>query len=188
VEWLHCRVSDDRVFEFYSHDSLSAPIDLRKDYFDKPNLAGIIVVGSSAFFDSIKDLWLSAYPAVPLPFYHVSDAETESILEASLRCMAEGRLQDREHAGNISLQLAEYRSEFDRLQHSFARLEQHVQLHPPQRMVPIFEYLPNYDLAGNEQRKELETVDILPGAPLRQYLPVDSFGFSVFAICIGAFP
>lgn len=189
VEWLFCKQTGDSIFEFYKRDVVVSSVNLENSRFDLPNLLGIIVVGPDDAFQAIKSRWSSTLPSVAMTFRRIPKWDSMDILCASLECFADDLRLHRRHSGRAALELATYRREFDRLQHSFSRLEEYVGRHSFQRATEIFEYPPD-SLAATEAsgRAHLSDVTGSIGRCLIQDLPVDSCGLSSFSIYISAKP
>ncbi len=175
IEWMYCKQSRDYSFEFYKGEEMVSSFDLEDWRLDLPNLLGIIVVGPADLFETIRYQWISKLPAAGVAFKHIPEFDEKAILSSAIECFAENLQSQRSHAGRAALDLAAYRSEFERLQHSFSRLEEHVTRQTFQRAAEIFEYPPTSATASGN-------------SPVIQYLPVDSYGFSGFAVHVATKP
>jgi hypothetical protein len=189
IVWLHCKQPSDSVFEFYHEDELLSTVDLENGIFDLDSLVAIVVVGSNDSFESIKKLWSSKLPAIGVTFRGVSDWEEQAIVRAALECIGENLALHRTHSGRVSLELATYRREFDRLQRKFARLEEYIGRQSLIRPTEIFEYPPDGDtVAQISFQDQLNGDGNSSGGFLTQCLPVDSLGLSSLSIYVGSKP
>jgi hypothetical protein len=189
VEWLFCKQTGEDIFDFYHGDAAVSSLNLADARFDLPNLLGIIVVGSAEEFDAIKSRWNSALPSAEMKFRRISRWNSSDILYAALECIAETLSFERRQSGRAALELATYRREFDRLQHSFSRLEEYVGRQSFPQAIEIFEYPPDSVSATETSGSgRLDDVSASMSRSLIQDLPVDSCGLSGFSIHISAKP
>jgi hypothetical protein len=189
IEWLCCTQTSDHLFVFRKGDVVVSSVNLEKARLDLPNLLGIIVVGTADAFESIKSRWSSALPSVDMTFKRIPEWDSKDVLCAALECLANNLTLQRRHSGRAALELATYRREFDRLQHSFSRLEEYIGRQSFQRATEIFEYpIDSVTVAETSGRVQLDDVNGPIGHCLIQDLPVDSCGLSSFSIHISAEP
>lgn len=186
VEWLFCKKTGSS-FDFYKGNAIASSINLENACFDLQNLLGIIVVGSTEAFATIQSNWTSKLPSLGIAFRRTSRWDSNAILCAAVECMADVLTLQRSHSGRAALDLATYRREFERLQHSFSRLEEYIGHRSFQRPTEIFEYPPDTATA-TETTGRARPEDVPGGRCLIQYLPVDSLGVSSFSIYISAKP
>jgi hypothetical protein len=189
MEWLCCKQTGDHLFVFCKGDVVISSVNLENARFDLPNLLGIIVVGTADAFEAIRSRWSSALPSVDMTFRRIPEWNCQEVLCAALECIADNLALQRRHSGRAALELATYRREFDRLQHSFSRLEEYIGRQFLQRATEIFEYpIDSVAVTGTGGRAQKDDVTAPRGRCLIQDLPVDSCGLSSFSIYISAKP
>jgi hypothetical protein len=189
IEWLLCRQTGDHSFDFYKGDAIVSSIKLENARFGLQNLLGIIVVGTADEFESVKSRLSSALPSVEMNFRRIPKWDSKDILCVALECIADDLTLQRRHSGRAALELATYRREFDRLQHSFSRLEQYIGRQSFQRVTEIFEYpADSMTVTETSGRAQLDDATAPTGRCLIQDLPIDSCGLSSFSIHISAKP
>jgi len=189
IEWLRAQRTGESSYSFLKGDGTVSSANLKTGHFDLPGLLGVIVVGSSEAFQTIKDEWNASLPAIALEFRRIEKWDREEILAAAIDCIAGNLAAQRSHSGRASLELATYRREFDRLQRSFTRLEEYVGRQSFPMASEVFEYPPDISAGTKKDRRaRLDRVPTVMGGSLTQYLPADSLGLSSFSIYIGARP
>lgn len=189
IEWLRCAQTGKDTFEFYKEDALLASVNLSRPHFNLSSLTGIIVVCQPDRLDAVTNAWRSGLPSFPVGFRSIPVFEPAAVLRAALECMAEELSLQRRHSGRAALELAGYRREFERLQNCFTRLEAYTARHSLQNTAEIFDY-PVGTCAVRKQIRpgQIGEVEAGSGRYLTQYVPVDSFGVSGFAIYVAARP
>lgn len=189
VQWLLCKQIGQSVFAFYQNETMVGRIDLDSPKMDLQHLAGLIVVGANDAFEAVKSKWESSLPSLGLAIRRVSKCDNSSICGEALQCIAGELTLQRRHSGRTALELATYRREFDRLQTSFARLEQYIEKHFLQKTSEIFEYpVETLSPAQESNSVSLGPGNAARGESLTQYLPVDSIGFSSVLLHLNAIP
>lgn len=189
IEWLRLEQTGNSTFVFHRNFMVASSVDLMSGCFDLPDLLGIIVIGSTAIFETIQDEWSFRLPSVSLAFRRIDDWDNQAILAAAIECVALDLSSQREQSGCASLELATYRREFDRLQRSFTRLEEYVARQSYPIATEVFEYPPDSGAGPKKVRQlVLAGTSTTASGSLAQYLPVDSLGLSSFSIYIGRKP
>jgi Family of unknown function (DUF6212) len=179
IEWLRCRRSGEQQLEFHRDGAPLAVLDFEHARFDLPNLLAIIVVGVADECATLRASWVACFPALELGFACIPELTPEALASTALACLADELVRQRLSSGRAALDLAVYRAEFERLQHSFSRLEEFVSQHSLQEPRVLFEYAATAARfpAGTPQDSGE------PGARrLLQRLPVDSLGVAGVAI------
>jgi hypothetical protein len=188
IEWLSVKQISDYLFEFYQGDVLTSSVDLDNPLFDLSSLLGILVVGDTDRFEAIVAAWKSKLPSLSIAFKRLAEGSPDTILRASLDCLAENLVSARRHGGQAALDLAVYRREFDRLQSAFSRLEEYVGQQSFQSTTEVFEYPPDSAIGGGGAVSQSGNGRARILGALVQYLPVDSLGVSGLSIHIHAKP
>jgi hypothetical protein len=180
IDWLYCQQAGASSFHFYRGEQRIASVDLEQPRFGLAGLLGILVEGPADKVEAIETQWRASFPALDFFFRQIAAPDPESILGEALAGIANDLSAQRRFAGGLALELATYRREFDRLQHCFARLEEHIASRSYPQHTEIFEYPPSSMTTGEEATAA--------GRSLLQYLPVDSIGVATLSIHLGAVP
>jgi hypothetical protein len=186
VEWLFASKSGESTVEFSRDESIISTVDLRSPRLELSSLLAILVVGSEEEFQDLSERWKSSLPSSGVLFRRIPERSPQALLSAAVECIGEHLDQQRRYSGLVSLELAAYRREFERLQRSFARLEEFVGRHTHREVEQIFEYPPDIDASTGIRRRAVH--DELDENTFIQTLPVDSFGFSGLSIYVDSKP
>jgi hypothetical protein len=175
VEWLECRV-DAAAITFVRDGSVVARIDIERPKFELPRLLGLIVVADAELYARLADFWGKQFAAAALKLILIPQSSAEALTSAAVAVLSSQLGEQLTASGEAALALAQYRGEFDRLQHSFARLEEFVAAHSLHNPRLLFEY----GVAAKSPAITHYASDARPAEGserrLLQDLPVDSLG------------
>ena len=184
VEWLTCGSDGAHAIEFRKNGVTLSVVDFRRARFDLPSLIAIIVPAAQSQSKALQVRWTECFPAVELDFISVASFESAVLLRAALDAMGNRLLSQRSLTGRAALDLAVYRREFERLQHSFSRLEEFVSQHASEGPVVLFEYPALARVSGNSGSATGTAADDSGTLRVLQALPVDSLGLAGVALQI----
>lgn len=183
IEWLLCRKRGADRLEFLKDGTPIAWLDFRRPRFDLPGLLAIFVIGDEAECRTLQHRWNECFPAVGLGFRYLPELSPQTLADGTVTCLAAELTRERNLSGRAAIDLAVYRQEFERLQRSFARLEEYVSRHSLREPLVLFEYA-----AASARVSATRTTMGYSGESgmrrILQRLPLDSLGVSGVALNI----
>lgn len=183
IEWLACRRSGETQLEFVHADGGTSKLDFEQARFDLPDVIALVVVGDADRCRDLSARWKRSFPAVDLEFVALPALDAQSLANAAVGCLARTLARQREFSGRAALDLAVYRREFERLQHSFSALEDYVSRNSLHRPLVLFDYPATAGKPAAAAARAPDPLGRRPGSlRVLQMLPVDSLGVAGIAL------
>ncbi len=192
IDWLICSHETDLRYRFTRDGRTLLKLDLEAPVFDLPDLVAILGVSDRVSFQRLEAAWLASLPTVAVALEWIEDPDPVVIVRRALHHLSRTLSERSAYAGRMAIELANYRREFERMQHCFVALEDYVTANVPQHLRVVFNY-PRSD----------RTVAVGSGVPdlaaeavsarvavseMQQLLPVNSTGMAGLSISLRAVP
>jgi hypothetical protein len=176
VDWLACRPQSGQQYDFLRGGEKILTLDMSRPVCGLPDLIAVFGVSGTANLAGLQSAWQASDMPLDVAFESIEDGDPNTILSRALYHVGRVMSVQMRHAGRMALELATYRREFERMQHSFAALEGYVAALDLIRPRDVFDY----------PRSAASHVPC--DGSVRQLLPLNSLGIAGISVAFAATP